>query len=335
MVKRYKPKYNILLRDDKSSTFIRIDVKNDWPCVSFTRNPLDDEAEYFGPYYNGQAIKKALRYLRPIFPYFTKSNQQNLRPDLDMHLGLSPVGMTSAEYKTNLRRLISYIKGNSKSIIKDLEKDMKKAAKEQAFETAARLRNKLNNLRELNRRIMFGDKEFLDISKDLALKELAKLLGLRDLPSRIEGYDISHLSGTNVVGSMVVFTNGVSDRAQYRKFKIRVDKNDDFYNMNEVITRRFSDKNVRSWGLPNLVLIDGGKGQLDAALKAFDQYIIKDIPFIGLAKREEEIIIKKGDDYRIINIPNSTHIIKLLQRIRDESHRFAISYHLLLRNKIR
>jgi excinuclease ABC subunit C len=335
MVKRYMPKYNILLRDDKSSTFVRIDIKNDWPYVSFTRNPADDGAEYFGPYFNSYAVKKAFRYLRSIFPYFTKPNQQNLKPDLDSHLGLSPIDVTSAEYKIILRKLISYIKGNKKSIIKDLEKDMKKAARNQSFELAANLRNKLNNLRELNRRIMFGDKEFLDISKDLALKELAELLGLEEAPTRIEGYDISHLSGTNVVGSMVVFTNGVSDRAQYRKFKIRVDKNDDFYNMNEVITRRFSDKNVKSWGLPDLVLIDGGKGQLDAALKAFSQYEIKNIPFIGLAKREEEIIIKNGDDYKIINLPNSTHIIKLLQRIRDESHRFAISYHLLLRNKIK
>lgn len=331
MVKRYMPKYNILLRDDKSSTFVRIDMKSEWPYVSFTRNPSDDEAEYFGPYYNGGAIKKALRYLRKIFPYFTKPNQQNLRSDLDAHLGLSPVDMTSSEYKTNLKKLISYIKGDKRLIIKGLEKEMKNAAKLQNFEAAVSARNKLNNLRELNRRIMFGDKEFLDISKDLALKDLANLLGLKKIPVRIEGYDISHLNGTNVVGSMVVFTNGVSDRAQYRKFKIRVDKNDDFYNMNEIVTRRFSNKNVKGWGLPDLVLIDGGKGQLDAALKAIEQYDIKYIPFIGLAKREEEIIIKTGNKYQSINYPNSTHIVKLLQRIRDESHRFAISYHTVLR----
>lgn len=335
MVKRYMPKYNILLRDDKSLIFIRIDMKNDWPYVSFTRNPDDDGAEYFGPYYNSPAIKKALRYLRQVFPYYTKPNQKNLRADLDAHLGLSPINMTSAEYKINLRKLISYVKGDKKSIIKDIEKDMKKAAKNQAFEVAAGLRNKLNNLRELNRRIMFGDKEFLDISKDLALKELVDLLGLDKMPTRIEGYDISHLSGTNVVGSMVVFTNGASDRAQYRKFKIRVDKNDDFYNMNEVITRRFSDKNVKSWGLPDLVLIDGGKGQLDAALKAVENYKLPAIKFIGLAKRDEEIIIKDGASYKVINLPNSTHVIKLLQRIRDESHRFAVSYHVLLRRKIK
>lgn len=333
MVKRYMPKYNILLRDDKSMIFIRIDMNNKWPFVSFTRNPVDDGAKYYGPYFNGVALKKALRYLRQIFPYYTKPHRENLKPDLDAHLGLSPINMTSAEYKSNLRKLITYIKGNKKSVIKVIEKEMAKAANLHNFEKAANLRNKLNNLRELNQRIMFGDKEFLDISKDVALKELADLLKLEKAPVRIEGYDISHLSGTGVVGSMVVFTNGVSDRAQYRKFKIRIDKNDDFYNMSEVISRRFSPKNVKSWGMPDLVLIDGGKGQLDAALKAFGQYGLPNIPFIGLAKKEEEIILKNGLKFENIDLPNSTHIIKLLQRIRDESHRFAISYHKLLRSK--
>lgn len=331
MVKRYMPKYNILLRDDKSSTFVRIDMKSDWPYVSFTRNPLDDQADYFGPYYNSAGIKKALRSLRRVFPYYTKSHQNNLRPDLDAHLGLSPVDMSVSEYKSNLRKLISYLKGNKKAIITDLENEMKSAAKLQDYELAASIRNKLNNLRELQRKVMFGDKEFLDISKDAALKDLVDLLNLDKIPARIEGYDISHLSGTDVVASMVVFTNGVSDRRQYRKFKIRVDKNDDFYNMNEVISRRFSDKNLKSWGRPDLVLIDGGKGQLDAALRARDKCGQNDIPFIGLAKKEEQIITKFGDKFEVLDLPKSSNIIKLLQRIRDESHRFAISYHMVLR----
>jgi len=328
LVKRYMPKYNILLRDDKSSIFVRIDMKNDWPYISFTRNPADDGAEYFGPYFNGTAVKKALRYLRQIFPYYTNKNQT---VDLDAHLGLSPVGMTSNEYKTNLRKLISYIRGDKKTIIAGLEKDMKLAAKSQDFELAAVIRNKLGNLRELKRRIMFGDKEFLDISKDLALSELVGLLGLEKTPVRIEGYDISHLGGTNVVASMVVFTNGVSDRAQYRKFKIRVDKNDDFANMNEVLTRRLSEKNLKSWGAPDLVLIDGGKGQLSSALAARGVMGQSKIPFIGLAKRDEQIIVCDNGVFREIDLPKNTHIIKLLQRIRDESHRFAVSYHTVLR----
>lgn len=349
MIKRYKPRFNILLRDDKSLIFIRIDMKSKWPYVSFTRNPVDDGADYFGPYYNGFTVKKALRFLRRIFPYYTKTINANYKPDLDAHIGLSPTNMTSQEYKNNLHKLISYIKGDRKKIITELENEMKSAAKSQNFEEAARLRNKLINLHELQQRIMFGDKEFLDISKDYALSDITDLLNLSAIPVRIEGYDISHMSGTNVVASMVVFTNGTSNRSEYRKFKTRIDQNDDFYNMNETILRRLSEKNLKSWGRPDLVLIDGGKGQLDAAIKARDISNRTKIPFIGLAKKDEQIVVKndisinfekltelggtfeKTDDFVLLNLPKNTHIIKLLQRIRDESHRFAVSYHTVLK----
>lgn len=351
MVKRYKPRYNVLLRDDKSQTFIRIDMKSDWPYVSFTRLPADDGADYFGPYYNGFAIKKALRYLRKVFPYYTKPVRPGQRPSLDTHLGLTPhPDSTSQEYKVVLRQLIRYIKGGRKQIITDIEKRMKKAARKQDFEQAALLRNKLQNLNSLQQKIMFGDKEFLDISKDQALRDLTDLLGLSSVPARIEGYDISHMSGTNVVASMVVFSNGVSDRAEYRKFKVK-EQNNDFDNMNQVITRRFSERNRKAWGMPNLVLTDGGKGQLDAAITARRSYGI-DTPFVGLAKRQEQIVIHHNDSnvklnqqklqelggyitasdsFILVNLPHSTHIVKLLQRIRDESHRFAVSYHTTLK----
>lgn len=382
MIKRYMPRYNILLRDDKSQMFVRIDMKSEWPVVSFTRNPADDGAEYFGPYYNGFAIKKALRYLRKIFPYYTKPPKTGERAELDAHIGLSPKpGTSSAEYKSSLRQLIRYIEGGRKTITKDLEKEMRQAAKAHDFETAALYRNKINDLRSLQQRIMFGDREFLDISKDKALTDLQVLLGLAKAPVRIEGYDISHISGTDVVASMVVFTNGVSDRASYRKFKIRQDKNDDYASMHEVLLRRFSEKNIKSWGMPDLILIDGGKGQLEAATQALRERQVS-IPTVSIAKREEELIIHadhsrvdtsfvdslwrnsstepsvsvvKETDYYIVNLhagqrnasghsknlrANSskltqkyTHVTKLFQRIRDESHRFAISYHTVLRAK--
>jgi excinuclease ABC subunit C len=352
MVKRYMPRYNILLRDDKSQLFVRIDMNNEWPYIAFTRNPSDDGAEYFGPYYNGYAVKKALRYLRKVFPYYTKPLKPTEREDLDVHIGLSPrPGTTSDEYKSSLRKLIRYMQGGRKALATEIEKEMRLAARLHDFENAARMRNKLNDLRELQSRIMFGDREFMDISKDKALSDLVDLLGLKKIPARIEGYDISHMSGTNVVASMVVFSNGVSDRANYRKFKTRIEHNNDFYNMNETLMRRLSDKNLNAWGVPDLILIDGGKGQLDAALQARDARE-KSIPFIGLAKREEQIVIHHEkshvtlntqklaeldgyttitDDFTLINLPHSTHIIKLLQRIRDESHRFAVSYHTVLK----
>jgi len=231
---------------------------------------------------------------------------------------------------------------------------MKIASKSQNYEDAARMRNQLLALQNLSKQIVFSDKEFMDISKDHALAELVSLLGLPAFPKRIEGYDISHQQGTDVVASMVVFTNGVSNKSEYRKFKTKINKNDDFYNMHETIKRRFSEKNVTAWGKPALVLIDGGKGQLDAAVRARDEMGFQTIPFIGLAKREEQIVVangradvninatelqklggfmKESADFTLINVPHSSHLVKLLQRIRDESHRFAVSYHSVLKVK--
>ena len=388
MVKRYMPRYNVLLRDDKSQMYVRIDMKSEWPTVSFTRNPADDGAEYIGPFYNGFALKKALRYLRRVFPYLTRQRRPG-QSKLDEDLGLSPrLSDGSAVYKANLRKLISYIKGNRKAIAAELERDMKTAAGLHDFERAADLRNKLRAMQELQRRVCFGDKEFLDISKDKALADLAKLLGLQDIPVRIEGYDISHMSGRQVVSSMVVFTNGTSDRAEYRKFKVS-EKNDDTGNIYQTIFRRLSERHLKSWGRPDLLLIDGGKGQLAAAIKARDERGVA-VPIISIAKREEELLVHKtgsqinttfleqlrsqprtdiaihkdGDVYVVNlhpdqhnagshsknlrasmeqtrnerptadeNILATTDIVKLFQRIRDESHRFAVSYHTALKRQ--
>lgn len=378
MVKRYMPRFNILLRDDKSQMYVRIDMNNEWPYVCFTRNPTDDGAHYFGPYYNGFAIKKALRYLRRVFPYYTKPPKAGDRADLDSHIGLSPQpGITSQEYKATLRKLIRYFEGGRKTLAKEIEKEMHQAAKLHDFENAARLRNRLNDLRELQRKIMFGDREFLDISKDKALSDLVTLLGLPKIPARIEGYDISHMGGVNVVASMVAFTNGVSNRSEYRKFKTKIEQNNDTANMKETIHRRFSEKNIAAWGMPDLVLIDGGKGQLDAAIKAMQERNVQ-VPVISIAKREEEILVhyanshidttvlesliknpgqneyvERSGDYYVVNLhPGqlnaSSHsrnlrgapmtnahsdVVKLFQRIRDESHRFAVSYHTVLKRQ--
>lgn len=377
MVKRYMPRYNILLRDDKSQMFVRIDMKSEWPTVSFTRNPADDNADYYGPFYNSYALKKALRYLRKVFPYFTREPKPG-QSRLDEDLGLSPRREDGSEaYKANLRKLVSYIKGNRKQLANEIEQEMKTAAGLHEFERAAHLRNKLGHMRELQRRVMFGDREFLDISKDKALVDIKLLLGLGKLPIRIEGYDISHMGGTNVVASMVVFTNGVSDRAEYRKFKAKLQQNDDYYNMYETLLRRLSPKNIGAWGMPDLLLIDGGKGQLESAVKALDERGVT-VPVISIAKREEEMIVhatkshvdtahlqklatepqegisvERSGAFYVVNLhPGQRNagshsknlragtqvyphadVVKLFQRIRDESHRFAVSYHTVLRKQ--
>ncbi|HSX35628.1 MAG TPA: excinuclease ABC subunit UvrC [Patescibacteria group bacterium] len=356
MVRRYLPRYNIMLRDDKNMSYIRIDYDSDYPTVSTTRRPLDDGARYFGPYLSTLSVRTALKSLRRVFPFATKRTPNQKRATLYYHLGLDPgleEGKTSLEaYRANLRKLMAVIEGKRKNIERELEKDMKRAAKARNFEEAARLRNQLFTLQNLTKQIIFSDKEFLDISKDHALGELVDLLGLAKFPARIEGYDISHMQGTDVVASMVVFTNGVSNKGEYRKFKTKKDQNNDFYNMNETIKRRLSEKNRKAWGTPDLFLIDGGKGQLDAAIRARDEMGCVHVPFIGLAKREEQIVMQKGksnvalnekvmhelggfktesDDFILVNMPHNTNLVKLLQRIRDESHRFAVSYHTVLK----
>jgi excinuclease ABC subunit C len=358
MIRRYMPRYNILLRDDKALSYIRIDYDSDYPTVTTTRRPLDDGARYYGPYFSTYAVRQALKMLRRVFPFATRRIAGQKRATLHYHLGLDPGledGRTSLpDYLANLRKLMRVIEGKRSSVEKELERDMRRAARAQHFEEAAKLRNQLTHLQSLTRQVIFSDKEFLDISKDHALSELVNVLSIDKYPRRIEGYDISHMSGTDVVASMVVFTNGVSDKGQYRKFKTKINHNNDFYNMHETLTRRFSERNIKKWTTPNLVLIDGGKGQLDAAIRARDEQGHQSVPFIGLAKREEQIVIAKGrsgitlntealhalggytsesDDFILVNLPHSTNLVKLLQRIRDESHRFAVSYHSVLKAK--
>jgi excinuclease ABC subunit C len=336
LIKRYKPRYNLALRDDKSDLYVRIDLKSEHPVVDFVRRPLDDGAEYFGPFLNGFALRRAIKYLRRVFPFDMKK-PSGKRLALDYHLGLSPgleQGKTSLQdYRQTLRKLMMYLKGERSLLVKQIEKDMRQAAKEQQFERAAVLRNQALALKELNKQIVFSDKEFMDLSKDQALSGLAEMLSLTGLPYRIEGYDISHQSGSDTVASMVVFTNGLPDKTEYRKFKMRIPGNDDFAHMNEVLQRRFSGKHLEDWPKPDLLLIDGGKGQVNAAKKALNDRGV-DIPFIGLAKRYETIIVPQADgSLEEVLLSKTSHVIKLLQRIRDESHRFAVSYHTVLKRQ--
>ncbi len=357
MVRRYLPPYNILLRDDKSSAYVRITYQSEHPTVSITRRPLDDGAKYFGPYYQAGEVRRALKYLRRIFPYSTHLHTIPKRVCLQYHLGLCPGlegGKTSLEqYRKNLRNLMKYLKGERVQLLRQLEEEMEGHAKAVRFEEAAAARNRLFALKRVGQQIIFSDKEFLDISKDEGLVGLKELLGLKQLPRQIEGYDISHQQGTDTVASMVVFINGLPNKAAYRKFKMRLPGNDDFAHMHEALWRRLEARHLKEWGQPDLMLIDGGKGQLTAAAAARDERRMP-IPMIGLAKREEEIVVhrtlslvafnetgatKMGariyveDNFWRIQLPRHSHVVKLLQRIRDESHRFAVSYHSLLKTR--
>ena len=336
MIKRYMPKWNILLRDDKNVSYVRIDMKSEVPYISFTRTPQDDKATYIGPFYGKTAVEKALRILRKIFPYYDKpyDGKKTLHTDLGLTPGIEIGKTTPTEYKKNLRKLRLYLEGGRHKLMKDLEKQMQRAATAQKFEEAAELRSQLFGLRELQKKIVFSDKEFLDISSDQALVELQKMLNLAEPPRRIEGYDISHQSGTNVVGSMVVFTNGASDRSEYRKFKLRHQKNDDAGNLREVVERRLRHT---EWEYPNLVILDGGIPQLGAVQDLFSAH---NIPLIGRDKSGDHtrnaavrIIVPDGEGFRPALLPGDSHVAKLIARIDEEAHRFAITYHTLLKRK--
>ena len=333
MIKRYKPKWNILLRDDKTVSYVRINMHDEVPYISFTRVPQDDRATYVGPFYGKVAVEKAVRFLRKVFPYYDKpyDGKKTLNTDLELTPGIEVGKSTPKDYKRNLRKLISYLEGGREKLLKELEKNMHDEAAKGNYELAAEARDQLFGLKELKRKIVFSDKEFLDISSDQALRQLQMMLDLEEPPRRIEGYDVSHQSGTNTVASMVVFVNGAAARSEYRKFKIRTSTNDDLKSMQETITRRLKHK---EWELPDLIILDGGLGQVNAILPLLEPY---KIPVVGRDKSGDHtksagvkiIVPEKG----LIPLSQNSHVAKLIARIDEEAHRFAITYHSLLKRK--
>ena len=366
-IKRYKPKYNIDLKDDKNWLYVKISAE-EFPVISYVRRPMDDKAHYFGPFTSSDALRRAMRMLRKVFPYVTHEHWPN-RGCLQFHLGLCPGpeagAITAVAYRKTIRRLELYLHGQQTKLMADLQTDMQRASKRQDFEAAARLRDQLTDLKSFGKQMIFGDREAFDLTRDQALTGLAERLGLPSAPRRIEAFDISHLGGVDNVASMVVFTDGVPNRDDYRRFKMNLTGNDDTAHMREVITRRFGPKHASEWPKPDLILIDGGQPQLAAALSVLDGMGVG-VPAVGLAKREEEIIRRllggkegraetnahRREDagsvaapelvettrsseqdeqaaqatamaqrYESILLPHASHVLQLLQRVRDEAHR--------------
>ncbi len=346
LIKRYKPAYNILLRDDKSAIYIKISG-DELPFVSYTRQPFDDGGEYFGPFYSAYPIRQAMRYLRWIFPYFTKPASAKTTSRLDWHIGLNPPIESDTDrqkYQHDLKQIRRFIRGEKRQIIIELTKQMQMLAQKQQFEQAAKLRNQIQALEALQQKVRIIDAD-QTANQDQGLVDLQQLFKLKNPPKRIEAFDISHMSGTNVVASMVVFVNGLAKRTDYRKFKTKIEQNNDFYNMGETLKRRFAKEN---WPRPDLMLIDGGKGQLHSAILASDGQTA----MFGLAEKQEIIVVHKTlsnlelsavkvaelgglifeeGDFYLLRLPHTTAVIKLLQRIRDEAHRFAVGYHTQLK----
>lgn len=341
-IKRHKPLYNVRERDDKNFIFVRITMQDDFPTVSLVRRPADDKARYFGPFIQSYGVRQALKYLRKVFPYFVKEKHK-FTSKLEYQIGVLPSpDVSKTEYRKQIRKLIMVLEGKSTQLIDKLKKEIDRLSKQRKYEQAIEIRNQYLALMALNSRVVFGGEEKIVIGVDTALAGIQEILALKEIPRRIECYDISNFAGGDSVSSMVVFNDGLPDIKEYRHFKMRTKGPNDFAMMNETLTRRFSDRN-KSWPKPDLIIIDGGKGQLSSARKALKEAKIN-VLAVGLAKRFETIVVDANDiatniklrregEYYMINFEADSPILHLVQRIRDEAHRFAVSYHTKVRAK--
>ncbi|HOX54813.1 MAG TPA: excinuclease ABC subunit UvrC [Candidatus Omnitrophota bacterium] len=327
LIKRFKPKYNVSLRDDKTFPFIKI-AKEKFPAVSICRPKNKDRALCFGPYTDSQAIRELLKKIRKIFP-FRSCRSMPKKACLDFHLGLCPapcIGkIDKKDYAKIIRSISLILKGKSEVLFKQLEEEINAEAKKRNFEEAARLRDQMLALGS----IYLGSRvdNFLEEAK-----QLAKVLKLKKLPFRIEAFDVSNIFGKEAVGSMVSFWQGVPDKNNYRRFRIKESQGEinDYKMLAEITRRRYSRLKNEGLVLPDLVIVDGGRGQVSVVKNELDKLGL-DLPLIGIAKVQEQIIsLTKKDP---IVLPLNSAALRLVMRIRDEAHRFAVSYHRILRRK--
>jgi excinuclease ABC subunit C len=340
-IKRYRPRYNIVLKDDKSYLYIKITTNEPIPRITTARDEKIDGVTYFGPFPSAQTAKNVLKTIRRIFPYRSCKTLPKT-PCLFYHLKLCKapcVGYINEEnYRHEVHQISLFLGGKRKALENEIQSEMLKASEELRFEEAAKFKKQLEDIQYITQNFKrpqdyIENPNLIEDNRQQTLEELKNYLHpylkLPQAPVRIECYDISNIQGKQAVGAMVVFSNAVPDKREYRKFKIRVkDTPDDYTMMKEMLTRRFNN----DWPLPDLVVIDGGKGQLDAAHEAIGNSGIA-VPIISLAKRLEEVFIKTEDGFAKLEIPRSKSSIRMLQHIRDEAHRFGITFHRSLRAK--
>ena len=341
-IKKYNPAYNSRLTDGKAYPLIKITIEDKYPKILVVRRPDDNKSIYFGPYPNSGAMKLVLKTVRRIFPYVSVKNHPK-RICLYFHLGLCPCPpiFNSPElrrdYKTNIRRIIKFLEGKSKKVIKDLAIERCGESKKENFEKAQKIQKQIDSINIVTNSSykLFEEEINTNLKDDLRDEESQELAKhLKNTTSQvgnlrlIECFDISNISGKFAVGSMVVFINGEKNTSSYRRFKIRFTKEEpnDYAMISEVVSRRL---NHEEWPLPDLIIVDGGKGQVSSVVKVLKKKNLK-IALIGLAKREETIITS---DLKEIRLPKDSKALLLVMRIRDEAHRFAITYHRNLRSK--
>ena len=347
LIKDVQPKFNIRLKDDKTFPYLEIFTGEDFPRVEMTREPHDRGTKLYGPFASAGSLRGAIQVLQKIFKFRTCSLDIDeheekwrwFRPCLlaSIQQCTAPCNLriSKEDYRRDIHRLRMFLEGKKKALLDEMRDEMRAAAAALSFEKAARLRDEIHMLETLDQR---GDLDehaqpevfYIDPKKGLA--GLRKVLHLADTPRTIEGVDIAHLAGGETVASLVRFIDGLPFKPGYKRFKIRaVAGVDDFSSIHEVVSRRFQRLSDELELFPDILLIDGGKGQLNAALAAFRELNIAPPTVISLAKREEEVYIPDAEEP--LRLSRHSFALRLLQYVRDEAHRFAQQYHHLLRKK--
>jgi excinuclease ABC subunit C len=307
LVKEKQPRFNVMLKDDKRYPLLKLTMNERFPRLVIARKKKSDGAMYFGPYTNAKLLRKALGLMRRIFP-LRVCGIMPPTPCLNYHIGqcIAPCleGTNPARYRNTVGDLMLFLKGRKKELLVNLSKRMREASKNKAFEEAARLRDQIR-----------------------ALGSVGRKAGLFSA-DRIEGFDISDISGKEAVGSMVSFLNGKPDKSNYRRFRIKtVFAIDDYKMMQEVIRRRYKRLLRENGPIPAMIIIDGGKGHVNAAKAVLAELHLDNIKLFGIAKKEDRIFSSKGEEHI------AGELKTIIQRVRDEAHRFAQGYHHILRRK--
>ena len=347
MVKDLRPKFNKDLRDDKTFPYLQIRTREEYPRIEITRKPRRRGVRLYGPFTSTKSLRVAVNVLQQLLKFRTctldiKSTEDRwrwFRPCLlhSIRRCTAPCNfrVSRDEYRRQIKKLVFVLEGKKGKLLKRMEREMMAASEALNFEKAGRLRDEMAALQDLDLR---GDAnrdvqpEVFPIDPKKGLLGLRKVLGLAKSPRTIEGMDIAHLGGSDTVASLVSFLDGLPFKPGYRRFKIKsVEGVDDFASMREVVTRRFRRLNEEEEVFPDILLIDGGKGQLNAAIGAFKSLGIDPPCVISLAKQEEEIF--RPGESESIKLSRHSAALRLLQYVRDESHRFAQHYHHMLRRK--
>src|SRR5438876_3428219 len=351
LVKDIQPRFNIGLKDNKSFPYLQIRTREDFPRVELTRTPGRRGVKLYGPFTSAKSLRAAIQVLQRIFQFRTCALDINaedprwrwFRPCIlhSIRQCTAPCNfrVTKEEYRKQIRKLRLVLEGKKKRLIREMEQEMQEASAALQFEKAARLRDEIDALQKLGQR---GDvdrdvqPEVFQIEPRKGMVGLRKILGLPQTPRTIEGIDIAHLGGDETVASLVSFIDGLPFKPGYRRFRIKtVAGVDDFASIREVVSRRFRRLAQKPGSteqvFPDILLIDGGKGQLHAARDALRLLGVEPPCLISLAKREEEVY--RLDEAEPLHLSRHAAALRLLQYVRDEAHRFAQHYHHILRRK--